>query len=399
MSRLPIASSGKWLLYAARIFALCAALIAVPCLGGVYTWDTLDGNWNNASNWDNGLPPSSNQTVLRFPNDASQTYTSTNDFPSGRIIEKIVLTGGATSATGTNVITGNLVDVRNSGNSITNNNSAAVGWDVQLDLGFYPPGNQLKLDGTGLTPATLSGNIRKSPAANNNPNRGIDKNGSTTWIVTGNVESTIDGPIHVNAGVLDLGGPANTFTGAVTVANTATLLLNGTHTGGGPYAIQSGGTLGGGGSTDSFVNVAGGGILAPGSSAGALGTGALTLANSSVLDFELDAPNLGNSPLSDRIDVDGDFTLDGILNVTALGGFGSPKTNDRWRLFNYTGSLDDLGLDLGSLPALDPNLYYVIDTATPGQVNLAISAPEPSTLLMIFLGLLGLALFRRRRNR
>ena len=96
-----------------------------------------------------------------------------------------------------------------------------------------------------------------------------------------------------------------------------------------------------------------------------------------------------------------DLTLDGTLDITDLtpGDFLTAMIGDVWRLIDYSGTLTDNGLDIGSAPALASGLMYEIDTTIGGQVNLVIVAavPEPSSLM--FLGLGGLALFSRRRRR
>jgi fibronectin-binding autotransporter adhesin len=207
---------------------------------------------------------------------------------------------------------------------------------------------------------------------------GLVKSGTGTWTLTA----------------------ANTYSGT-TLVSEGTLRVNGSIAGtGGDVTVAGGATLGGTGTIVRNVIAEEGAILAPGTSPGTLAiVGSLSLADTSLLDFELADPNLGDSPLSDRIDVDGDLTLDGVLDVTPLAGFGTPVAGDQWRLFNYTGSLTDNVLELGSLPSLGPALFYTIDTSVLGQVNLMIGVPEPSSLVLAGVGMLGLVLLRRLRRR
>jgi fibronectin-binding autotransporter adhesin len=188
-----------------------------------------------------------------------------------------------------------------------------------------------------------------------------------------------------------------TYNGTTTIT-AGTLLVNATHTGGDAYTVAGGATFGGDGSTDAAVTVEALGILAPGNSPGSLATGALALADTSILDFELAAPNAGITTDSDRIDVTGDLTLDGVLDVAALTGFGTPVQGDQWLLLTYTGALTDNSLTVGAAPLLDTGLSYAIDTTTTGEVNLTV-VPEPSTLLLATLGLLGLFGLGRRHRR
>jgi outer membrane autotransporter protein len=63
----------------------------------------------------------------------------------------------------------------------------------------------------------------------------------------------------------------------------------------------------------------------------------------------------------------GNLTLDGLLNVTDAGGFGSGV----YRLFNYGGTLTDNGLELGALPG---GATGNIQTVIANQVNLVVGS-------------------------
>ena len=117
------------------------------------------------------------------------------------------------------------------------------------------------------------------------------------------------------------------------------------------------------------VTVKNGGKIAPGSSAGTLNTGALTLESGAVLDFELGAPGA-----SDLIAVTGNLTLDGVVNVAGLEGFSAGS----YPIITYTGALTDNGLDVGSLP--DTDLRYSVH-ANAGVVTLSIGAPGTVIIL------------------
>ncbi|OOZ41091.1 hypothetical protein BOW53_04995 [Solemya pervernicosa gill symbiont] len=128
--------------------------------------------------------------------------------------------------------------------------------------------------------------------------------------------------------------------------------------------------MGGSGTISGAVSVADGGTLAAGNSPGHLTVGSLILNNASVLDFELAAPTGMAGVDSDLITVTGDLTLDGILNVTDLGGFDfglSPGDSGRYVLINYGAALTDNTLEFGT--GLLAGYNYTIDT-TLGQVAL-----------------------------
>ncbi|MEJ2427062.1 MAG: autotransporter-associated beta strand repeat-containing protein, partial [Candidatus Thiodiazotropha sp.] len=136
--------------------------------------------------------------------------------------------------------------------------------------------------------------------------------------------------IKSSSGVLTLTG-ANTFSGGTSV-NAGTLYVNGSITS--ASTISASATLSGSGTLGS-VTVNNGGILVPGNTTGELTTGALTLNDTSVLDFELGDPTGTAGVDSDLVSVNGDLTLDGGLNITTLTGFGVGS----YRLFNYSGNL------------------------------------------------------------
>ncbi|MHA4838718.1 autotransporter-associated beta strand repeat-containing protein [Sphingopyxis sp. MSC1_008] len=166
-------------------------------------------------------------------------------------------------------------------------------------------------------------------------------------------------------GILTLSG-SNSYAGATNV-NAGTLLVNGNQSAAtGLLTVASGATLGGNGRIGGSVNVLNGGILAPGNSPGTLNIdGNLALAGGSVLNFEFGQADVAGGPLNDLINVGGNLTLDGTINVnvSAGGNFGGGL----YRVFNYGGVLVDNGLTLGSMPA---GSNVTVQTSVAGQVNL-----------------------------
>jgi len=188
---------------------------------------------------------------------------------------------------------------------------------------------------------------------------------------------------------------SNSYTGATNV-NAGTLVVNGNISTSSLTTVASGATIGGAG-TVGALTVDGGGTLAPGNSPGTLNTGTLTLADTSILSFELNPTNTTvGSNINDLVSVTGNLTLDGILNVVATSGdFLSVASGTVWRLFNYTGALVNNTVTFNTMPTLADGLSWEIDTTTSNQVNLKV-IPEPGAALLGGLGLI--ALFRRRRN-
>ncbi|MGD1017869.1 MAG: fibronectin type III domain-containing protein [Verrucomicrobiia bacterium] len=169
--------------------------------------------------------------------------------------------------------------------------------------------------------------------------------------------------------LLTLANDSSGFSGGVTVTNGTLLVSNptGSGTGSGAVSIHGAATLGGNGFIGGPVTVDG--TFAPGRALDN-STGTLTIDN----DLALDAGATFNYALginSDLAVVTGDLTLGGTLNVTDAGGF----TSATYTLFTYGGALIDNGVTVSAAPA---GYSYVIDTNTPGLVNLIVTSLLPS---------------------
>jgi len=169
-------------------------------------------------------------------------------------------------------------------------------------------------------------------------------------------------------GKLNLTG-ISTYTGATTI-NGGTLFVNGSLTATSLVTVNSGGTLGGAGTINGPVTVANGGTLAPGNSPGTITMGTLTLNSGSLVNYELATPGIVGGGVNDLTIVNGNLTLDGTLNITALPGFGAGV----YRIFNYTGALTDNGLALGTVPL---GFSETVDTSVANQVNLDVIIGGP----------------------
>jgi autotransporter-associated beta strand protein len=178
--------------------------------------------------------------------------------------------------------------------------------------------------------------------------------------------------VKVGSGTLTLTG-ANSYTGGTTVA-AGTLSVNnasGSATGTGAVQVQGGAALTGSGTIAGDVSLDKGGVLSAGNAGvangvGTLTTGSLSLAGGAVLNYDLGEAGVAGGTFNDLINVNGNLQLDGTLNVaqTAGGKFGAGL----YRLINYTGTLTDNGLDIGTAPTDASNLQ--VQTSVAQQVNL-----------------------------
>ncbi|WP_037504529.1 autotransporter outer membrane beta-barrel domain-containing protein [Sphingopyxis sp. MWB1] len=191
-------------------------------------------------------------------------------------------------------------------------------------------------------------------------------NRSDNFMTFGNLISGTGAVEQAGSGTLILTA-ANNYTGATNVT-AGTMFINGDQSGAtGVTTVAAGGTLGGTGIVGGDLVVADGGTLSPGVN----GSGTLTvngnmaLAETAKLDFDFGLPNAPGDALNDVVDIAGDLTLDGTIDirVTPGGGFGLGL----YRIANYGGALTDNGLEIGAIPT-DHNIF--VQTSVAGEVNL-----------------------------
>ncbi|NWK56515.1 autotransporter-associated beta strand repeat-containing protein [Verrucomicrobiaceae bacterium N1E253] len=232
-------------------------------------------------------------------------------------------------------------------------------------------------------------------AGSNENNLSLVKSGSGDLTLSGT--NTYTGKTSIDEGLLSLGVSGSIAASSeIEVSAGATFDVSAMGT---TFELQNGQTLGGAGQVLGPIQLASGSVLAPGSSAGTLTmNSSLMLGTGSFLDFELSGSDQTNgSNINDLVAGITDLTLDGTLNVTELvtNDFLNAQSGDRWVLMEYSGTLTDNGLDLGTLPTLTAGLDFELDITTGGQVALTV-IPEPSTFTLFGLGAFALILRRKR---
>jgi autotransporter-associated beta strand protein len=339
---------------------------------------------------------------------AKIVINGTNSYTGNtNIYNSTVLLGG-------NVLTGSNSTLGNSTVAINLGASSAATTPTLLTNGAFTVDRAIRIvsPSSGVTTATIGGNTTGASsflrAVTMGSDSGVAQALSVTAIAGGRVNidgnlvratgatGSADNLTKTGAGIVALNGSSNSYSGLTNV-NVGTLLVNGTlNSGGGAVNVAANATLGGNGIINRSVSVLGSGTLSPGdmgpggSLGGTLTLGSgLSLANSSVLAFNLDTPI---SLLDDAIAITGSLTLDGILNVTSSGNL----SQGAYTLFTYTGILTDNVLTMGTI-SLAVGDTASINTSTLGVITLSV-VPEPATCALVCVAAGALILLRRKRR-
>ena len=255
--------------------------------------------------------------------------------------------------TGTTTWSGNS-SINNSTCNWTNQNGAV--FDIQNDQALLSQGVATFNNQAGAT-------FRKSAGSSTS---------TIAWAFNnaGSVDA-LSGTLAFNGGFTQTGGVTRLNGGAIT--STSEMLFN------------AGSVVGSGlvGSAARFGNA----TIAPGASAGTITVGGNLVLNAGTsLNFELGSQ-------SDLINVNGNLTLDGTLNVAALPGFGAGT----FTILDYTGTLTNNVLDLGSVP--DGFDYQLIVDSANTRIDLLVTTavPEPASIIMGTTFVLGSGAYTWRR--
>ncbi len=413
------------LLFLAGLALCCLGLVlATSASAAVRTWTGGgDGvSWNQAANWDTGVPAAGDDVVFN-PAPAAQINVPAGSSSgtltvSGANPLRITTGGGALTLSG-------LITLTNASNGLVLSNSTLTAQGAITGAGYVSLDNstvnlQSPCAYTGPTTASNGSVINLAAGAGLPDSGALTLNGSTFNLngINDTIGSLADsvgtpGSVALGGATLTLGGnnASTTFYGNITGngrlvktgSGTLTLMGNNTFTGtvtvsGGtlldraglpnvdPATVQSGTTLGGSGPVGGSVVVQNGGTLSPGASTDVFYVNTdLTMNAGSRLYLELNGMPAG--PGHDQVDVLGAVNLNSPNLAVNLGY--TPALGDRYIIINNNGGAAVNGTFNG-LPegaTLTANGYtlqitYLGPNGVGNDVELAVtglpSSPTPS---------------------
>lgn len=232
---------------------------------------------------------------------------------------------------------------------------------ASLALGFDKTDGVFDLNGYDQTVSglTLNDSTRTNCKVLNNGTSAsvLTVDNSSDYIYNGTISDGSEslGLKKKGSGKLTLSGLSNSYSGA-TLVEAGTLDITGAVSSS-AIEIKAGGTLSGTGLVAAVTVV--GGTVSPGNgNSGTLTCSSLSFDSESKIKMDL-----GTS--GDVVKINGNLTIDGTLEGSALSGF----TAGNYTLFEYTGTLTDSGMEIGTMPG---GFAYSITTGD-GKVLLSVT--------------------------
>jgi fibronectin-binding autotransporter adhesin len=304
---------------------------------------------------------------------------------------------GANAYTGATTLTAGTLSVATIGNGGVASGNMGSASNAATNLVF----NGGTLQYTGSTAST-----DRNFTINTGKTATIEVTTGTNLTMSGGSTSTNGALTKTGAGTLTLTG-VNNHTGATNIS-AGKLVINGNISTSALTTVNSGGTLGGSGSTGALT-VLGTGVVAPGNSPGVLTVNGNYTQTAGTLSLELNGTAAGSG--YDQLAVNGTVTLGGTLTATLGGGY-DPVNGDLLFILDnnndgdfITTTFSDMAdLSTITLGGQDWKISYNANytgigpsggTLLGGNDIALMAVPEPTAALLGSLGLL--ALLRRRR--
>jgi len=221
---------------------------------------------------------------------------------------------------------------------------------------------------------------------------------NSNWTNTGDLIIRNSGALNIDSdATVNIGGTLDLSTSSSSISLSGGTLTAGTIDRTGGAFNFTGGTL----RTSNFIGdlTNAGGTFAPGISP-ALTTlsGSYTQQAAGTLEIELGGLLLGEF---DQLAIAGDATLDGLLDVQLLSGF-DLELDQQFTILDIAGTLvgEFIGLGEGDLVGNfgGQNLFISYTAGDGNDVALFTAVPEPSSLVLLSIGLLGLCRTRHQRR-
>lgn len=384
--------------------------------GGAGTlWLTGATDWNGQTRIGAGVLRVTNVTAL-----ASSFASSNLAINPGNANGVLETQGLLTNALGGGVGQVRIVGGGNAGQN-TRPGFSAFGGDLTIDLGgdgtgtgsqlvwgsadFNPSGPSTNNGALLLNTANADGTVRLMNDIDLNGQdlflagadyRRIEVNGSTA-VLGGDISNNGADPVGMlkrGAGTLVMAG-YNTYDGLTEVV-AGSLLVVGSHFGGGDYNVAANATLGGTGTIGSAVLIASNAVMSPGNSIGTFTTtNNFTFSTGGVLQIELDH----ELAASDRLVVSGALDIAGaILSLTNLGAGGDlASLDDTYIIAEYGSLIGDTFFNHTDVLGLLP-VGYEIAYNYLGANQIALVIPEPGSVVALMLGGAVVGVLARRRR-
>lgn len=196
-----------------------------------YTWGGATGNWNVNGNWVGGTAPAqagNAADTVEFANHATSTYSATYigqpALATAFNLDTLILGGGATTASGSNLINRNEDIFHNlkfvgGGGGIVNSTSNGVGYTVDMAIVTTNAGSAtLNLSGNGTSVVSLNKGVLPDVAAFPLYDVSIVKTGTSTFELNGTIADSL---ISVQEGAVQFGSAGQASVNLINLGHTS----------------------------------------------------------------------------------------------------------------------------------------------------------------------------------